>query len=65
MATIKQSRIFTELRVVKTLIHTILHPSFIPECCLTMLRLVIFFSFQDKGVMLPSKHLASSEKGGK
>lgn len=62
---IKQSRIFTELRMVKTLIQIILHPSFIPDCCLTMLRLVIFLSFQDKGIKFPSKHLANSEKGGK
>jgi len=62
---IKQSRIFTELRVVKTLIQIILHPSFIQDCCLTRVRLVIFLSFQDKGIKLPSKHLANSEKGGK
>ena len=51
--------------MVKTLIQIILHPSFIPDCCLTMLRLVIFLSFQDKGIKFPSKYLANSEKGGK
>lgn len=58
MATIiKQSRIFTELRVVKTLIQIILHPSFYPRVLSYNAETCHIFSFQDEGIMLPSKHL--------